>query len=241
MSDALDALQDRLGHRFADRTLLVRAVTHLSHAAENPAAGEGNQRLEFLGDAVLQILFAEEVYRRHPEDREGALSRRRSLLVNGPFLAGLAREIGLPAALRLGTSEEATGGRDRASILGDAFEALVGAVYLDAGLEAARRVVLAVYGDLAARQAGSGQSDNPKGRLQELVQPRHGNTALRYEISGTFGEDHAREYEATVYFLERPAGTGRGSSKKLAEEAAARAALPGLTTLLAAEGLPPTS
>lgn len=232
MSDVLDALQDRLGHRFADRSLLERAVTHLSHAAENPAGGEGNQRLEFLGDAVLQILLAEELFRRHPADREGALSRRRALLVNGPFLARLAREVGLPAALRLGNSEESTGGRERASILGDAFEALIGALYLDAGLEVTRRVVLGIYGDLDARQEGPRELDNPKGRLQELVQPRHGNTALRYEVTGTFGHDHAREYEVTVLFLDQPAGTGRGSSKKLAEEAAARAALPGVAAAL---------
>jgi ribonuclease-3 len=233
MSVALAALEARLGHRFADPALLWSAVTHLSHAAEHPAEGEGNQRLEFLGDAVLQILLAEELFRRHPADREGALSRRRSLLVNGPFLAGLAREVGLPAALRLGASEEATGGRERASNLGDAFEALVGALYLDAGLEETRRVVLRIYGDLDARQEAPGELDNPKGRLQELVQPRHGNHALRYDVTGTFGQDHAREYEVTVHFLDQAAGTGRGSSKKLAEEAAARAALPGVAAALA--------
>src|SRR5690606_37215369 len=117
-----------------------------------------------------------------PGDREGALSRRRAALANGVFLSQLAREIGLDACLRLGASEESTGGRLRASALEDAFEALVGAIYLDAGLATARRVILGLYGDLPERLASVEDVENPKGRLQERVQPTHGNNALRYEI-----------------------------------------------------------
>src|SRR5690349_7080538 len=141
MTDPLAQLELRIGHTFRDRTLLERAATHLSYLPEHPEAGESNQRLEFLGDAVLQILIAEELYNLFPTEREGSLSRRRSLLVNGAFLTELAREIELPACLRLGTSEESTGGRDRMSALGDAFEALIGAVYLDSDLYNARRLV----------------------------------------------------------------------------------------------------
>ncbi|MEX2043984.1 MAG: ribonuclease III [Opitutus sp.] len=221
----LDALQLRLAYSFRDKTLLERAVTHLSYLAEHPDAGESNQRLEFLGDAILQILIAEELFDLFPEEREGMLSKRRSLLVNGGFLAQLAREIGLDDCLRLSVGEESTGGRDRPSSLGDAFEALVGAIYLDANIDIARRVVRDILGPLPERLAVVEDVENPKGRLQELVQARHGNNALRYEVLQVEGKDHAREYEIAVHLLDRHLGTGRGPSKKLAEEAAARIAL----------------
>jgi ribonuclease-3 len=225
MSDALDQLEARIGHTFRDRSLLERAVTHASLLQDRPEVGESNQRLEFLGDAVLQLVLTETLFTLFPGDREGLLSKRRAALANGTFLASLARDIGLDQCLRLSVSEESTGGRTRASALEDAFEALVGAVYLDDGLPAARRVVLTLYGDLATRLASAEEIENPKGRLQEIVQPLHGNNALRYEVVNVLGEDHAREYEVVVLLLERPIGTGRGSSKKLAEEAAARVAL----------------
>lgn len=225
MSDALDQLEARIGHTFRDRSLLERAVTHASLLQDRPEVGESNQRLEFLGDAVLQLVLTETLFTLFPGDREGLLSKRRAALANGTFLASLARDIGLDQCLRLSVSEESTGGRTRASALEDAFEALVGAVYLDDGLPAARRVVFTLYGDLAARLASAEEIENPKGRLQEIVQPLHGNNALRYEVVNVLGEDHAREYEVVVLLLERPIGTGRGSSKKLAEEAAARVAL----------------
>jgi ribonuclease-3 len=220
----LAALQQRLDYAFHDVALLERAVTHPSWLQDHPAAGESNQRLEFLGDAVLQLLLTEALFQLYPADREGALSQRRSSLTKGVFLAQLAREIGLEACLRLGGSEEAGGGRTRASALEDAFEAVIGALYLDSDLATVRRVVRAIYGSLPDRLVLEA-IDNPKGRLQELIQPRHGNDALRYEVTHTEGADHAREYQVTAFLLTRPLGTGRGSSKKLAEEAAATAAL----------------
>jgi ribonuclease-3 len=228
MSDADRQLESRISHSFRDRSLLDRAVTHPSFLPENPSITESNQRLEFLGDAVLQLVLTEALFGLFPQEREGALSKRRAALANGVFLARLAREIGLDACLRLGASEETTGGRDRAAALEDAFEALVGAVYLDAGIEIARRVVLGLYGDLTTRLSAVEDVENPKGRLQELIQPTHGNGALRYDVLRVEGEDHAREYEVAVYLLDRQLGTGRGTSKKTAEEAAARI---GLTTL----------
>lgn len=222
------ALESRVGHVFRDRSLLERALTHPSLLPVLRGA-ESNQRLEFLGDAVLQLLLSEALYAAFPGEREGALSRRRATLANGATLAVLAREIGLDQALRLGPSEESSGGRQRTSALGDAFEALLGAVYLDAGLEAVRAVALAAYGPLPARLAALGDDKTPKSRLQEFIQPRHGNDAVAYTVIATGGEDHRRTFEVSVSLLGREIGRGRGSSKKAAEEAAAEAALRGMT------------
>ncbi len=231
------ALQQRLGYQFRDPALLRSALTHPSFLQDQPGAGPGNQRLEFLGDSVLQLVLSEALFQLYPEEREGALSKRRATLTKGRFLSQLARDLGLDAALRLSQSEEQTGGRQRASILEDAFEALAGAVYLDSDFATVRRVVLAWYGSLPARLAALLGEDNPKGRLQELVQPVHGNRALRYEVTQAAGAPHEREYEVTVYLHDRLLGSGRGSSKKLAEEAAARAALGPLMAEL--RGKPP--
>lgn len=224
MSGDLEAIGARIGHAFRDPGLLARALTHPSLAQDGPG-GENNQRLEFLGDSVLQLVLAEALFTLYPADREGDLTRRRSVLGNGSILARLAREAGLDAHLRLGAGEEAAGGRARDAALEDAFEALVGAVYLDGGLDCARRVALAIYGDIPGRLAELEGDANPKGRLQEIVQPRHGNRALRYEVLSTGGADHEKRYEVAVFLLDRRIGAGSGSSKKLAEEGAARAAL----------------
>ena len=224
MSAEPTALESRVGHVFRDRSLLERALTHPSLLPVLRGA-ESNQRLEFLGDAVLQLLLSEALYAEFPGEREGVLSRRRAILANGTTLALIARELGLDQALRLGPSEESSGGRQRTSALGDAFEALLGAVYLDAGLEAARAVVRAAYGPLPERLAALGDEKTPKSRLQELVQPRHGNDALTYQVVATEGEDHRRTFEVSVSLLGREIGRGRGSSKKAAEEAAAEAGL----------------
>lgn len=186
---------------------------------------ESNQRLEFLGDAVLQLILTEALFELYPDEREGPLSKRRAALSRGEFLATLARELGLAEYLRLGQSEETTGGRGRPAALEDALEALVGAIFVDSNYATVRRVVLALYGPLADRLSNVTPGENPKGRLQERVQPEHGNTALRYVCEHVSGQDHAREYEARVYLHDQLLGSGRGSSKKAAEEAAAREAL----------------
>lgn len=217
MDPRLDALQQRLGHRFEQPRLLLRALTHRSGSPEH------NERLEFLGDAVLQIVTADALFRLYPEAREGLLSKRRAVLVNRAMLAHLARELGLDTALRFGKGE--TRGRELPSALSDAFEAVVGSIYLDSDFATARDFVLRAFGDLAARLESTEDADNPKGRLQELVQPLHGNHALRYETVRADGEQHAREYEVIVYLNDQPLGTGRGTSKKVAESEAARVAL----------------
>lgn len=225
MSDALVQLQSRLAYTFRDPSLLQTAFTHPSFLPEHQDVTESNQRLEFLGDAVLQLLLTEALFQLFPSDREGPLSRKRSALAKGMFLVKLAGELGLDQCLQLGTSEELTGGRQKPSALGDAFEALVGALFLDSDLDETRRVVMALYGNLAERLEAVGSGENPKGQLQELVQPKFGNHALRYDITHVEGEDHARAFEVQVLFNDRAVGRGRGTSKKLAEEAAARDAL----------------
>jgi ribonuclease-3 len=222
---ALTALQERLGYQFRQPALLLEALTHGSYLQDDAAAGAHNQRLEFLGDAVLHFVITDTLFRQFTTEREGVLSRRRAVLSKGEFLTQMARDLGLDACLRLSKSEEDTGGRARASILEDAFEAVVAAIYLDSDLATAQRVVLGWYGPFADRLALSEEAENPKGRLQELVQPEHGNTALRYEVLATTGPRHARAFEVAVYLHEEKLGTGRGSSKKIAEEAAANAAL----------------
>ncbi len=218
-------LQQRLGYTFRDAALLERALTHPSLLPERPDAAESNQRLEFLGDAVLQLFLTEELYSGYPEEREGLLSKRRASLANRSFLALLAREIGLDQCLLLGAGEEASGGREKDSALGDAFEALLGAVHTDSDYATARRVIQTIYGPLEYRLAGHLESDNPKGRLQEHIQPKLGNNALTYEVLSTEGPPHERNYLVEVRLNGQAIGSGRGTSKKAAEEAAAREAL----------------
>lgn len=225
MTDPLAVLQSRLGHEFARPALLREALAHPSYCNEHPEAGPSNQRLEFLGDAVLQLIITDALFSLFPDDAEGALSRRRSILTKGRCLAQLALELGLDAALHLGGSENTPAGRARPSNLEDAFEAVVGALYLDVGLDGARRLVLAAYGPLESRIASGTAVDNPKGRLQELIQIGRGNGVLRYETIQSGGPDHGREYSSRVFLVDRLLGEGRGPSKKAAEEAAARNAL----------------
>lgn len=221
----LARLTSRLGYHFRDIALLETALTHPSLLPERPDLAGHNQRLEFLGDAVLQLIITEALFTAYPEEREGPLSQRRSALTKGGFLASLAREVDLADHLRLGGSEIQSGGQHRDAALEDAYEAVIGAMYLDSDYATVRRVVLALYGPLPARLDRTVEQENPKGRLQEKIQPRHGNQAVRYEVIHVAGEDHQREYEAVVLILDQPRGRGRGTSKKTAEEAAARAAL----------------
>jgi ribonuclease III len=225
MNGDLGALQARIGYTFRDPAHLERALTHPSWLQGKSAGFASNQRLEFLGDSVLQLILTEALFGLFPADREGELTTRRAVLSKGAFLSRLAREIGLEACLRMGANEDAAGGRNRDAALEDAFEALVGAISLDGGLESTRKAVLGIYGSLPSRLEELETLANPKGRLQEIVQPAHGNQALRYEVLATEGADHERRYEVAVYLLERRLGSGKGPSKRIAEEEAARAAL----------------
>ncbi|MEW5723209.1 MAG: ribonuclease III, partial [Thermodesulfobacteriota bacterium] len=188
---------------------------------------EDNQRFEFLGDAVLSLCVSALLFHRFTDLKEGELSRMRAGLVREAGLADMAREIGLCEALYLGRGEEATGGRDKNSILADALEALMAAVYLDGGFPAAMGVVERLWGDLIAR---SGRDDflmDYKTRLQEETQAAFGQTP-EYKLTGSQGPDHARVFEVTLELDGREISTGRGKSKKEAEQNAAKAALKAL-------------
>lgn len=223
--DGLDALQECLGYRFNNPALLVRALTHPSYLQQCPDADGHNQRLEFLGDAVLGLVLAEHLWETFPQEREGTLTRHRAALARGDRLAEVARSLGLPDHLRLSDAEAANNGRGRQSILEDALEAVIGAIYLDGGHTAARVCVPLWYGDIERHLSEVAEEHNPKGRLQERLQPALGNDAIHYEVTEESGPDHRKAFTVCVRVNGEVCGTGRGASKKEAEEAAARAAL----------------
>ena len=216
--------EKRLGHRFRRPELLERALTHRSHAHEQDLDGH-YERLEFLGDAVLGLVVADELFRRFPELPEGELSKLKSHLVSRPVLARQARRLELGGELRLGVGEERSGGRTKASLLADAFEAVLGAVYLDAGLDAASDLILPLLdAGLDGDADGDGRPVDPKTRLQEAVQAR-GWPLPQYRVVDTTGPDHARRYVVQCRLRGEVAGTGEGRSKKGAQQEAAAAAL----------------
>ncbi|MDE0803614.1 MAG: ribonuclease III [Acidimicrobiales bacterium] len=216
-------LFDRLGYQPDDRTLFSQAFNHRSWCAEH-AEDASNERLEFLGDSVLGFVVADLVYRRESDLDEGALTDVRKAVVNAVCLAEVADDLDLGAHLRLGKGEEASGGREKPSILADAMEAVLGAVYLDGGIDAASDVVDRLLGDrMQAAIAAGGRNQDHKSRLQEHLAAASGDSA-RYVFEAT-GPDHARHFTATVTAAGRELGVGTGRSKKQAEQQAARAAL----------------
>lgn len=212
---ALDAFTARLGHEFSDRVLLGQALTHRSWCAEH-AGYASNERLEFLGDAVLGMVVTDDIYALLPDAGEGHLSRVRAAVVCAPALAEMAAELDLGEVLLLGKGERASGGRDRPSILADAMEAVIGAVYLDGGMAAASDVVARL---VAPRLATTGAPDH-KSRLHELA-ARDPRTDVVFEITEE-GPEHDKTFRARVVLGGRPMGEGVGRSKKQAEQAAAR-------------------
>jgi ribonuclease-3 len=216
-----NALEERLGRRFRDPGLLSQALAHRSWCAEAGGA-PSNERLEFLGDAVLGLIVADHCYKTYPELPEGALAKVRAGVVNTTGLCGVAREMGLGEFVLLGRGEDASGGRHKASILANTFEAVIGAVYLDGGWDEAARLVLALLGVRIAEAAAGPGADDFKTRLQELA-VRVVAQLPRYEVEGS-GPDHARRYVARVSIGGDIVARGEGKSKKDAEQAAARAA-----------------
>lgn len=208
---------DRLGHRFASPELLAQALTHRSAGAPH------NERLEFLGDGVVNLLVAEALYRRWPKADEGALTRARAELVREAALAAIARELQLGERLTLGPGEMKSGGHRRDSILADALEAVVAAIYLDAGFEACRDAVLPWFeASMAALPVGKPEKD-AKTRLQEWLQARQ-KPLPSYELVGESGEEHAKLFRVRCGTTEPPlAAEGEGSSRRNAEQAAAAA------------------
>ncbi len=217
-------LQIRLGHSFRDEALLRLALTHPSVAHEASAALSHNQRLEFLGDSVLGLVLSRALFEKFPAADEGGLTKSRAKLVNAGSLATHARNLGLGAHLILSRGEENTGGRERASALADAFEALLGAIFLDGGFDAAREFILREFAaDFEALAEGT-DFQNPKGELQELLQARSPH-APEYEFISASGPDHDRVFECAVRHEGAELARGGGKSKKAAESAAALAAL----------------
>ncbi len=215
-------LAERLGHTFGDLSLLQHALAHRSWCGEQEGGAPSNERLEFLGDAVLGLVVARYAYDRYPEFPEGKLAKVRSAVVNARVLAQVAGRLGVGEVLLLGRGEEGSGGRAKASILADGFEAVLGAVYLDAGWEAAQMLVLRELGDAIARAGEEPDDFDHKSRLQERA-VRDGEGTPRYVVEGS-GPDHDRAYVAKVFLGGAMWGIGEGRSKKDAEQEAARAA-----------------
>lgn len=218
----MSALENRLGYRFGDTGRLTSAVTHRSWSAEN-GGGHSNERLELLGDAVLSLVVADLLYHRCPSLPEGDMAKTRAAVVNADALADLAVGLDLGAHLRLGRGEEGSGGRAKSSILSDAFEAVVGAVYLDGGLQAAREFILAHLGDRIDEAASRPGGSDYKTLLQESAARRRLVSPV-YEVTQT-GPQHQRLYRATVRVGGEVCGTGEGTTIKAAQTRAARVAL----------------
>lgn len=220
----LSELMDKLGCKFKDEKRLVRALTHSSYANENRGEGlQSNERLEFLGDSILGFITAEYLCKKYKNSPEGELTRMRSALVCEKSLASAAERLGLGDFLRLGRGESTSGGSKRPSILADAMEAVIAAVYLDQGIEAARGIVTRL---ILTAESPKDMRDY-KTILQELAQRKSGGT-VKYELKDERGPQHMREFLVEVSINGKAAGEGAGKSKKEAEQNAAKAAIASL-------------
>ncbi|MBX7157139.1 MAG: ribonuclease III [Verrucomicrobiae bacterium] len=220
----MELLEEKIGYHFRDPALLQEALTHSSVLHEKRMAQQDNQRLEYLGDAVLQLLASEFLFHAYPEGKEGVLTQQRAHLVNRHAICELARHLDVGYALLLGKGEEADGGRERLSNLTDAMEAILGALYLDGGwlatAEFGERILKPFWQNYSQRVA----PENPKGQLQEILQSQGLETPY-YELTSAQGPDHRRDYTVSLKWRGREIGCGHGHSKKEAEVNAAAAAL----------------
>ncbi len=221
---SLDTLQTTLGYRFHDTALLQLALTHPSLAHEVGPGTAHNQRLEFLGDAVLQLALTNQLYRKFPDYGEGPLTKARAQLVNRTTLASQGRRLRLGEYLILSRGEETSGGRTRNSALADGFEAVIGAVFLDGGYESARELIEKLFTDAWGELGVLPNLENPKGELQEMLQATSPDAPC-YELISASGPDHNRSFESAVLHHGVELARGIGRSKKLAESEAAMAAL----------------
>lgn len=221
---SLSSLEDLIGYKFRRREHLLEALAHKSYAAERRGESQ-NERLEFLGDSVLALVTAHYLYTLHPDSDEGKLSKQKAVLVSKASLCEWAREIGMGKFVLLGAGEESTGGRSRPSILANALEALIGAIYLDGGHDAAARFVV----EWLNRKPGVLTETDFKSRLQEIVQKRYKSPPV-YDLAQTEGPDHDKTFLVTVRLDRYTIGGGSGKSKKEAEQAAAKDALKKILT-----------
>ena len=224
-AEPASSLSIRLGLSFSNLSLLTRALTHRSFVNENVDATQDNERLEFLGDAVLDFIVGAWVYHHFPEMPEGDLTKMRSALVKNEQLAAFARALDIGRALRLGRGEYSSGGHDRDSLLGSAFEAVIGALYLDSGLGAVEAFIHPLLE--GARESILNELHDPKSHLQEWAQSQKIGTP-HYKTVSTAGPDHAKIFEMEVEIGDKVYGMGSGSSKQVAEHAAAQNALENL-------------
>lgn len=220
----MEEVQRIIGYHFRDESLLELALTHRSYHRQNENSRPSNERLEYLGDSVLGLIIADRLYNDYPRVREGKLTKIKAMLVNETTLSTIGKQTKLNDHILLSPEEERLGGRDRSSIISDAFESIIGAAYLDGGLDAARDIVLRlIY--LKKDEITSDESQkNYKGELLELIQAR-GNGMPRYDVVWEKGPDHEKEFKVVVYVANQNIGTGVGMSKKEAEQKAAAMAL----------------
>ena len=223
-------LAKRLGLNFANPSLMVRALTHRSYVNENPSALEDNERLEFLGDAVLDFIVGAWVYNHYPEMQEGDLTRMRSALVRTDTLAEFARQIALGSALRLGRGELASGGRERDNLLCATFEAVIGAIYLDSDIPTVEDFIEPLLTSYSSQVVSQEDINDPKSMLQEWAQSNKLGTP-RYTTIRSSGPDHAKIFTVEVQLNGEPYGQGQGSSKQSAAQVAAQEALKFLNLL----------
>lgn len=230
----VEQIEELLGYHFRNHELLFLALTHRSYSHHQDVFLPSNERLEFLGDSVLGLVIADQLYRDHRRMREGDLTKTKALLVNETTLASIACEIGLNRFIRLSPEEERAGGAERPSIVSDAFESIIGAVYLDGGFDAARDVVLRLIYTHKTDIAADETRRNYKGELLEIMQAR-GEGMPRYDVVSEQGPDHDKMFGVQVTVNGRIVGRGDGHSKKEAEQKAAAEAL---SQILDTEGQP---
>ena len=223
-------LAERLGLNFENPALLTRAMTHRSFLNENSNASEDNERLEFLGDAVLDFVVGAWVYHHCPEMAEGDLTRMRSALVRNEQLAEFARQLDLGQAMRMGRGESASGGRERDGLLGSTFEALIGALYLDGGLPKVESFMEPLLASVRERVIMRAEIYDPKSRFQEWAQSAKLGTP-KYVTVGASGPDHAKLFEVEVRIKDQTYGSGTGPSKQIAAQVAAQTALESLSII----------
>jgi len=227
MDENLTTVQEDIHYRFRQVKLLELALSHSSWANEQGCPGESNERLEFLGDAVLELCVSQEIYLRYAEADEGLLTKVRSRLVKTTTLAEVARSLRLDRSLRLGRGEEAQGGRERDGLLADSVEALLGAVFLDGGFDAARELVLRLLGPRFPETACAPPAKDYKSRLQEITQETHRERPV-YTLADSSGPEHSKLFAVEVVLPDGQRFQAQGGSLKKAEQAAAALALSAL-------------
>lgn len=228
--EQLQILQQAIGYFFQDTALLDMALTHTSFVKGDGKGRAHNERLEYLGDAVLELCVTEQLYRRYPKWSEGEMTRARAAIVCEPSLYTAAKEAGLQQYLLLGHGEDRTGGRDKPSILSDALEALIGAIYLDGGFEPARAFVLGFAGRMLEQAREMVISKDYKSTLQEYAQKKHLG-GVQYRLLGATGPDHQKQFCMQVYLQDALMGEGTGGSKQEAGQRAAKQALEALRVI----------